>query len=53
MKKLILLAVGVVAIQQLAKFLNIKSLDDLKSTVGDLKDLVVGQVKNFKSFAMN
>lgn len=46
MKKLILLAVGVVAIQQLAKFLNIKSVDDLKSTFGDLKDLVSGQLKH-------
>jgi hypothetical protein len=45
MKKLLFVAIGVVAVQQVAKFLNIKSLDDLKTTLGDLKDLVVGQLK--------
>jgi hypothetical protein len=45
MKKIIFLAIGVVAVQQIAKYLNIKSLDDLKTTLGDLKDLVTGQLK--------
>jgi hypothetical protein len=53
MKKLILLAIGVVALQQVAKYLNIKSLADVKSTFGDLTDLVTGQLKNLKSMALN
>jgi hypothetical protein len=53
MKRLIVLTAGVIVVSQLAKFLKIKSVDDLKDTFGDLKDLVGDQLKNFKSFAMN
>jgi hypothetical protein len=53
MKKLILLAVGVVVVQQVAKYLNIKSLDDLKTTLGDLKDLVTGQLKGLATVTQN
>jgi hypothetical protein len=41
MKKLVLLIVGVALVQQAAKYLNIKSLDDLKSSLTDLKNLVM------------
>ena len=53
MKKLILLAAAIVGIQQVAKFLNIKSVGDVKSSFGDLKDLVTGQLKNLRSVALN
>lgn len=41
MKKLILLAVGVVLVQQAAKYFNIKSVEDLKASLGDLKELLL------------
>jgi hypothetical protein len=41
MKKLILLAVVGVLVQQAAKYFNITSLDDLKSSLTDLKSLLL------------
>jgi hypothetical protein len=41
MKKLILLAVGAVLVQQAAKYFNIKSVEDLKASLADLKDLLL------------
>jgi hypothetical protein len=44
MKKLVLLLVGAVLVQQAAKYFNIKSLDDLKSSLTDLKSLLLPKV---------
>jgi hypothetical protein len=41
MKKLVLLVVGAVLVQQAAKYFNIKSLDDLKVSLSDLKNLLL------------
>jgi hypothetical protein len=41
MKKLILLAVGAVVVQQVAKYFNIKSMEDLRASLSDLKELLV------------
>jgi len=53
MKRIVVLTAGLIVLAQLAKFMKIKSVDDLKDTFGDLKDLVGDQLKNLKSFAMN
>lgn len=44
MKKLVLLVVGAVLVQQAAKYFNIKSLDDLKTSLSDLKTLLMPKV---------
>jgi hypothetical protein len=41
MKKIVLLLVGAALVQQAAKYFNIKSLDDLKTSLADLKNLLV------------
>ncbi|HEX8516268.1 MAG TPA: hypothetical protein VF868_08715 [Bacteroidia bacterium] len=44
MKKLVLLLVGAALVQQAAKYFNITSLDDLKSSLTDLKSLLLPKV---------
>ncbi|MCW3102164.1 MAG: hypothetical protein JWO09_604 [Bacteroidetes bacterium] len=41
MKKLVLLLVGAALVQQAVKYFNIKSIEDLKTSLGDLKNLLV------------
>ncbi|MGQ0829438.1 MAG: hypothetical protein ACT4ON_13700 [Bacteroidota bacterium] len=41
MKRLIWMAIGAVIIQQIAKYFNISSFKDLKSSITNLKDFAV------------